>query len=296
MKQTSSETERKKVSSITKLPLLLEFSAWRKHSLLSDFLKWMFSWNTTSALLLIQILYGYHICHNSSEQPWSTKHITWVPARVCMCMGLPWKCKVTAGYGMQAKLGLVLAAVVWLLFSAENTPWALTLLTDGKKNQTKPNHEKQVLTHLVLVLPNSFTELEDFKSTLPWFQQKGFWSHVKGGNWTKLAGREARLVFPLYGSSEKLWTKNEDLKRLGSPQVSGTGSVAALTPPAAHHHSSCMQKEDGNPARPQKDARRKAGWPTSANRKQSEGTASLPWCSVWLCNLNSMPAYAKTLC
>lgn len=75
MKQTSSETEReeKKLSSIANLPLLLEFSAWRKHSLLSDFLKWMFSWNTTSPLL-IQILSGYRICHSSSEQPWSTKH------------------------------------------------------------------------------------------------------------------------------------------------------------------------------------------------------------------------------
>lgn len=156
-----------------------------------------------------------------------------------MCTGPPWKYRVALRYGTQAKPGLELAAVMWLTFRAENTPWALTLLTDGEgKNEKKKTTQK---TGPYSLLKSSFgsgalqfigplTELEDIKSALSWFLRKRYRSHVKGGNRTKLAGTSARLVFPFYGSSVKLWTENEVLKWLESPQVAGTGSGAALTP------------------------------------------------------------------
>lgn len=196
MKQTSSETEReeKKLSSIANLPLLLEFSAWRKHSLLSDFLKWMFSWNTTSPLL-IQILPGYRICHSSSEQPWSTKHGSLSEA-VCS-RGLPGNIEWP-----------------WGMARWQNRAWNWQWLCDwpselriphehwpcsqmGKEKMKKKKTTQK--TGPYSLLKSSFgsgalqfigplTELEEIKSALSWFLRKRYRSHVKGGNRTKLAG------------------------------------------------------------------------------------------------------------
>lgn len=219
-----------------------------------------------------------------------------------MCTGPPWKYRVALRYGTLAKPGLELAAVMWLTFRAENTPWALTLLTDGEEKKWKKKTTQK--TGPYSLLKSSFgsgalqfigplTELEDIKSALSWFLRKRYRSHVKGGNRTKLAGTSARLVFPFYGSSVKLWTENEVLKWLESPQVAGTGSGAALTPSSTPSPVLCAGGRWKSSQALGGDARGRAGWPTSANGKQSEGTASLPWRSV---QSVSMRTCAKTLC
>lgn len=137
--------KKNKSPSKTKFSLLLEFSVWRKHSPLSNCSIWIFFW-----MFLLHccsfIFFSAIICHNNSKQPW-TRHTQWIPKYIYKCMGAfrgqemcisLWTIKqppVVPSVLVESVLSTV--AVMWLLYTNENTCNDHWLHSEARKNMTE---------------------------------------------------------------------------------------------------------------------------------------------------------------